>query len=92
MDIITRRNNLIKELEEIDREIEQSANAALRADAENEDVLRRYIDGEYIICSFGRHWWVNSNGELIELVSADEFDALKRLEKKGWLKKQVFTT
>jgi hypothetical protein len=90
MDILTRRNELLRELEEIDREIEQSANAALRAEAENEDVLARYIAGDYVIMSFDRHWWVNQNGELIERVSADDFEALKRMEKKGYFKKITF--
>lgn len=91
MDLISRRKQLITALEAVDREIESAATSALRAEAENEDVLRRYMDGDYVIRSFGRHWWVNSNGELIELVSADDFDAIKRLEKKGWFKKQTFT-
>lgn len=91
MDLISRRQQLLIALEEVDREIESAATSALRAESENEDVLRRYMDGYYVVCSFDRHWWVNSNGELIELVSADDFDAIKRLEKKGWFKKQTFT-
>lgn len=74
-----RRKELLRDLEVVNRQIEDASKEAFRMKIQAEAILRRFVNGDYIVKSFDRFWWVDANGNLIEWVDQDDIDRLLRL-------------
>lgn len=74
-----KRKELLRDLELVERQITDAANEVFRIRVHETHVLQRYVNGEYIVKSFGHHWWVDANGELIERADADDVLTLEAL-------------
>ena len=83
IDLLEKRQQLLRDLETVSREIEEAETSQYRMDGIAKDLIARFSSGQYVMVSLGRHWWVDGNGDLIELVSQDESAALFDLVKKG---------
>ena len=81
--LIHRRAEIIKELYGINRSIEDAANEVYRLMASEKIIVQRYFDGDTIIISNSRHWWVNVNGDLLGAVDNSDVDELRKLTKNG---------
>jgi hypothetical protein len=81
-DLITEREDLASQLKYIDRQIEDAQNAAWRMDNKKQYIAERYANGEYVVSSFNRMWWVDANGELLELFDQDYYPALAEITDK----------
>ncbi len=85
-----RRADLMRELKEIDRQIDQVKLEdwfSARQNAFDRSVLARFQEGQFLTNSNGRTWWCKEGVGLLEFCDSSEFDAVKRLEKAGFLKK-----
>ena len=91
-DLLTMREAAVREISGIDRAIagvrfsEKMEAVAFQIDRE---VLGRFERGQYPACFPGSQWWWHGSGAShIGLVTADEFDSIKRLTESGILKKE----
>lgn len=82
-----RRDALKKELSEVEREIEDLCRVVHRATAHQKAVIDRFSANQHTVGSFGRTWWVNANGELVDMVTPDEQVAINQLVKCGIIEK-----
>lgn len=85
-----RRKELLRDLEVVNRQIEDASKEAFRMKIQAEAILRRFVNGDYIVKSFDRFWWVDANGNLIEWVDQDDIDRLLRLTGDGVIGKTSF--
>lgn len=76
-------HSLLDELSQVTRAIEDAQTEVFAHIAREKTVVQRYFDGDVIVISFGRHWWVNEDGDLLGLVDESEILQLKALEKRG---------
>jgi len=86
-ELFIKRRKLKIELETIDRQIEDAQTEYYRHLAGEKMLVKRYFSGERIIFSFGRHWWVSPDGDLLGLVEGSDIDELSNLVKKGVFEK-----
>ncbi len=89
-DLEQRRAELHRELREINLLIEQGKLEdwlAARQDALDRAVLARFEDDQFLTNSNGRTWWCKEGEGLLEFCDHEEFAAIQRLEKAGFLKK-----
>ena len=85
-----RRADLMRELKEIDRQIEAEQKEAWFADRESaidRAVLARFEQGQFMVNMSGRTWWCKEGVGLFEFCDASEWEAIQRLERAGFLKK-----
>ena len=81
--LITRRNEILAELEQVTREIEDAQTEAFRHIASEKNLVQRYFDGQSVVVSFGRYWWVSQDGDLLGMVDESDIAELKILVEKG---------
>ncbi len=89
-DLEQRRADLMRELKEIDQQIEAEQKEAWFADREHaidRAVLARFEEGQFMVNMSGRTWWCKESVGLFEFCDSSEFAAVQRLEKAGFLKK-----
>lgn len=85
--LIKRRKEVLDELNQISREIEDAQTEIFKHVARQKIIVQRYFDGESIVVSFGRYWWVDANGDLLGLVDESDIQDLKELTDKGVFEK-----
>ena len=49
------------------------------------------FDGDRIVVSFGRHWWVDQDGDLIGMVDESDITELKKLTQSGIFERVTIT-
>lgn len=82
-DLVVRRDELLWELNLVTREIEDAQTEVFRHIASQKSLVKRYFDGDSVIVSFNRFWWVNKNGDLLYMVDESDISELKQLTKSG---------
>lgn len=65
------------------RKIEDAKTDVFRHIARQKVLVQRYFDGDSIIVSFGRYWWINRDGDLLGRVDESDISDLKNLVKSG---------
>lgn len=60
--LVKRRAELLEELAQVTRKIEDAQTEVFRHIASQKVLVQRYFDGDSIIVSFGRYWWINRDG------------------------------
>lgn len=86
-DLVKRRAELLEELSQVTREIEDAQTEVFRHVASKKYIIQRYFTGDRIIISFGRHWWVNQDGDLLGMVDESDILELRKLVKSGILER-----
>ena len=81
--LVTRRGELMEELSQITREIEDAQTEVFRHIAGQKILVQRYFEGDSVIVSFNRFWWINQNGDLLGMVDESDISELKKLTKSG---------
>ena len=81
--LIKRRGELLEELNQVTREIEDAQTEVFKLLASEKILVQRYFDGDRIVVSFGRYWWINEDGDLLGLVDESDIDEIKILTEKG---------
>lgn len=81
--LIARRAALRHDLQTVEREIEDAQSEAYRIQAADSHIVQQFVDGYTVVVSFGRHFWVDPNGDLGEQLSESEIEELKRLAERG---------
>lgn len=85
--LYSRRTAIMSEICQIDREIEDATTDIFKLNSGYSDLLWSYKEGNSIVKSFDRYWWVDANGELLCNATETEISMLKSLIKKGVIKK-----
>ena len=91
-DLVERRNAILKELNQVTREIEDAQTEVFKHIASEKELVRRYFDGDAIVVSFGRYWWINKSGDLLGLVDENDVSELKKLVENGIFSRVVFNS
>jgi len=81
--LVSRRAELLEELTQVTRQIEDAETEVFRHIASQKILVKRYFEGDSIVVSFGRHWWVNQDGDLLGMVDESDLSDLKELVKNG---------
>jgi hypothetical protein len=93
--------NYLAAIEECDQQIrtilerKKTLQQQLAADQSAEAIiLKRFQQGDYIVAINGRHWWANEadTRTLLDRCTAEDHDALDRLQKKKIIIKETKTT
>lgn len=91
-DLVSRRNSLLEELNQVTRAIEDAQTDVFRHIASEKILVQRYFDGDTIIVSFGRYWWINKDGDLLSMVDESDIGELKTLTEKGVFSRVVISS
>jgi len=89
--LVTRRAELLEELSQVTREIEDAQTEVFRHIASQKILVQRYFDGDMIVVSFDRFWWVNQNGDLLAMVDESDISELKELTQSGIFERVTIT-
>ena len=81
--LVTRRGELMDELNQITREIEDAQTEVFRHIASQKILVQRYFEGDSVIVSFNRFWWINQDGDLLGMVDESDILELKELTNSG---------
>lgn len=81
--LVKHRNLILEELSAVTREIEDAQTDIYRHIASEKIIVQRYFDGESIVKSFDRYWWISQDGDLVGLVDESDISDLKALEERG---------
>ena len=81
--LITKRGKLLQDLSQVTREIEDAQTEIFKHIASERILVQRYFNGDIIVVSFDRFWWVNQDGDLLGMVDERDIDELKILTEKG---------
>lgn len=84
--LIARRKALTKELETVTRQIEDEISEVYKLVAREKVVMQRYMNGDVLVISFDRYWWVR-DGDLLEMAEQWEIEQMKELTKKGFFQR-----
>ncbi len=90
-ELVKKRGELLKELNLVDREIEDAQTEVFRHIARKKMIVQRYFHGDSIVVSFGRFWWVNQDGDLLGMVDESDVSELKRLAEAGIFERITIT-
>mgnify|MGYP003441533868 FL=1 len=90
-ELVKRRAELLEELSQVTREIEDAQTEVFRHIAGEKILVQRYFDGDRIVVSFGRHWWVDQDGDLIGMVDESDITELKKLTQSGIFERVTIT-
>lgn len=82
-ELVNRRAELLEELSQVTREIEDAQTEVFRHIASQKILVQRYFNGDRIVVSFNRFWWVNQDGDLLGMVDESDISELKKLTKTG---------
>ena len=82
-ELVKRRGELLEELNQVTREIEDAQTEVFRHIASQKMFVQRYFDGDRIVVSFDRFWWVNQDGDLLGMVDESDISELKKLTSSG---------
>ena len=89
--LIAKRDALIKEANFITRQIEDEISEIYKMQGRGGALIQRYQKkGDTLVVSFGRHWWVSADGDLLERAEEWEVDAAKEMCKNGIFEKTGF--
>lgn len=91
-DLVSRRNSLLEELNQVTRAIEDEQTHVFKHIASEKVLVQRYFDGDRIVISFGRYWWINEDGDLLAMVDESDIDELKTLTEKGVFSRVVINS
>lgn len=90
-ELVKRRGELLKELNLVDREIEDAQTEVFQHMASKKVIVQRYFQGDSIVVSFGRFWWANQDGNLLGMVDESDISELKRLAEAGIFERITIT-
>lgn len=85
--LLQRRKELLQQLEAIKRQIEDVENELFGIGIQEKAIIQRFMNGDYVVLSFDRDWWVSKTGEFLERVSPHDLDRIQFLVKQGIIKK-----
>ena len=90
-ELVKRRAELLKELSQVTREIEDAQTEVFRHIASQKMLIQRYFDGDRIVVSFDRFWLVNQDGDLLGTVDESDISELKKLTQSGIFERVTIT-
>lgn len=90
-ELVKRRAELLEELSQVTREIEDAQTEVFRHIASQKVLVRRYFDGDMVVVSFDRFWWVNQDGDLLGTVDESDISELKTLTQSGIFERVTIT-
>lgn len=85
-ELVKRRAELLEELGQVTRTIEDAQTQVFKLVASETRLVHRYFDGDRIVISFGQHWWINQDGDLVGKVDDSDVFDLKTLVDSGLFK------
>lgn len=91
-DLITMRETAVRDIAGIDRAMlgarfdEEMAAVGFKIDRE---VLARFERGQCLTCEPQREWFWYADGNVVGMLSGDEFESIRRLTDKGLLKNET---
>lgn len=90
-ELVKRRGDLLRDLNLVTREIEDAQTEVFRHMASEKSIVKRYFQGDSVVVSFGRYWWVNQDGDLLGMVDESDISELKRLAEAGIFERITIT-